>query len=111
MPAMPQRLKEPSAEKGKQYDQHLRSTQYVAGYHVHSLDGQFGNVKDFITDDEGWVIRYLVIDTINWLPSKWVLIPVSQITKMSWEEKGVYVGLNSEIIKNAPQYQSSIPIN
>jgi sporulation protein YlmC with PRC-barrel domain len=111
MPAMAEMPKESTAEKNRRYDQHLRSARHVAGYHVHSLDGQFGNVKDFIADDDGWVIHYLVIDTINWLPSKWVLIPVSQVTKISWEEKGVYIGLNSEIIKNAPPYQSSTAID
>ena len=95
----------------KQYDPHLRSARHVVDYHLEASDYRFGSIADFIIDDESWTIPYLVVDTINWLPSKWVLAPSSQVTKISWEERKVDVGLSGEIIKNGPRYQPSIPID
>jgi len=95
----------------KQYDLHLRSTRHVKGYHIRSGDCQFGNVADFIISDENWIVPYMAINTINWLPSKWVLIPTPRIIKICWEEEMVHVDIGVEIIKNAPRYQPSVLID
>jgi uncharacterized protein YrrD len=52
------------------WDPNLRSTHDVSGHHIQATDGQIGHVDDFIIDDETWAIRYLIIDTHNWLPGK-----------------------------------------
>jgi len=59
-------------EKG--WDPHLRSIREVSGYHIHATDGELGHVEDFVIDDETWAIRYLIVDTRNWLPGKKILI-------------------------------------
>jgi hypothetical protein len=48
----------------------LQSTRQVSGYYIQAQDGEIGHVEDFIIDDDGWTISYLVIDTVNWLPGK-----------------------------------------
>jgi hypothetical protein len=45
----------------------LRSFAAVKVYHVHASDGSIGHVADFLVDDVAWDIRYLVIDTNNWV--------------------------------------------
>ena len=50
-------------------DSHLRSCETVMRYYVHASDGDIGHVQGMLVDDETWAIRYLVIDTQNWLPS------------------------------------------
>ncbi|MFC1494211.1 PRC-barrel domain-containing protein [Thermodesulfobacteriota bacterium] len=52
------------------WDPYLRSTHDVSGHHIQASDGEIGHVDDFIIDDETWAIRYLIIDTQNWLPGK-----------------------------------------
>ena len=42
----------------------------LSGYDIQASDGEIGHVEDFIIDDETWAIRYLVIDTQNWLPAE-----------------------------------------
>ena len=37
----------------------------MRGYHIHALDGEIGHVEDFILEDPGWAVSYLVIDTRN----------------------------------------------
>jgi len=46
----------------------LLSTKQVMEYSIHAVDGNIGHVEDFIIDDEGWIIRYMAIDTSKWLP-------------------------------------------
>ena len=46
----------------------------INGFHVHGTDGPIGHVDDFIVDEATWQIRYLVVDTSNWMGGKWVAI-------------------------------------
>ena len=49
----------------------LRSALQLKGYRLEAVDGELGNVSDFLFDDERWVVRYLVADTRRWLPGNW----------------------------------------
>jgi uncharacterized protein YrrD len=95
---------------GKVQDSHLRSTQEVCGYHIHASDGEIGHIDDFIFDDEAWTIRYLIIDTRNWLPGKKVLISPKWIERISWDSSKVFVNLTRESVKQSPTYsEESLP--
>lgn len=48
----------------------LRSLKDLRGVALRALDGVIGKVDDFYFDDEGWGIRYLVVDTAIWLSGK-----------------------------------------
>jgi sporulation protein YlmC with PRC-barrel domain len=91
-------------------DPHLRSTKSVAGYHIHSNDGEIGHVKDYIVDDRKWNLCFLVVDTQNWLPGRKVLVSPHWIKKIDWNEEKVYVNLSQESIKNSPEFDPDIPI-
>jgi hypothetical protein len=103
----------PSLERGainldtsreRHWDQHLRSTHAVAGYQLQARDGKLGHIEDFIIDDTTWAIRYLIVDTANWLPGKKVLISPLWIDSVSWLGKKVFVSLTQEEIRTAPAY-------
>jgi hypothetical protein len=83
-------------------DPHLRSTKRVAGYGIHAKDGEIGHVEDFIIDDEEWAIRYVVVDTRNWLPGKKVLVSPRWVSRIAWSAKEILVDLTTEEITTAP---------
>jgi len=90
---------------GKPWDPDLRSTDAVTGYNIEATDGEIGHVEDFVIDDESWTIRYLVIDTRNWLPGgKKVLISPLWIDRVSWDQSKVFVNLTRKAIENSPEY-------
>jgi hypothetical protein len=93
----------PAEEEG---DPHLRSTDDVTGYHIQASDGEIGHVEDFIIDDANWSIRYLLIDTVNWWPGKKVLLPPAWASDISWHQSKVFVDVNRQTIKEAPEYDS-----
>ena len=106
----------PQAEAESDYDPSLRSAREVAGYRVQAIDGEIGHVEDFILDDSAWdvgpwEIRYLVLDTGNWLPGRHVLIPPLWAESIDWESKKVEIGLTRELIEKSPEYDPNKPVN
>jgi PRC-barrel domain len=93
-----------SNQSKKGWDLHLRSTGDATGHHIQSLNGEIGHVEDFVIDDETWAIRYIIVDTHNWLPGKKVLVATQWIERVSWDERKVFVNLNRETIKESPDF-------
>ncbi len=91
----------------KAWDPHLRSTHEVSGYHLQATDGEIGHIEDFIIDDETWAIRYLIVDTRNWLPGRKILISPQWIDRVSWSEAKVFINLTRETIQQSPEYTAA----
>jgi hypothetical protein len=98
-------------EKAAKGDPNLRSAREVTGYRIHAKDGQIGHLEDFIVTDSDWVIRYLVVDTRNWLPGRRVLLSPKWVHEISWEERQVWVDVTRETVRNSPHYDPSEPVN
>jgi hypothetical protein len=75
----------------------------VEGYNVDASNGSLGHVEDFIIDDETWAIRYLVVNTRNWLPGRKVLVAPNWIARMNWDDSKVAINLTREAIKASPE--------
>jgi hypothetical protein len=92
-------------------DPHLRSSREVIGYHIRARDGEIGHVEDLIASDVGWGIRYLVVDTHNWLPGRKVLVDPFWAEQVSWAERRVHVDMTREMVKSSPEFDPSAPVN
>ena len=102
----------PSRYLSENPDTFLRSFKEVEGYTIQSLDEKFGHIEDIIVDGDNWQILYLVVDTSNWLPwSKKVLIDIAHIKDISHYKKEVFIGLSTDVIKSAPEYDHTAPVN
>jgi hypothetical protein len=89
-------------------DLNLRSTLKVTGFRLQTSDGPTVHVEDFLFDTLSWAIRYLVVDTRNWLPARHLVIPVQWITNVNWQERVVIVDVTRRTLEAAPEYQSSL---
>jgi sporulation protein YlmC with PRC-barrel domain len=74
-------------------DKHLRSTNAVIGYDIETTDGPVGTVTDLKLDDRSWVISHLVVETGSWLEGKEILIPVSKVEQINYEESMINISL------------------
>lgn len=93
-------------------DPHLQSVHDVRGYHLHATDGRIGHVQDFLFDDASWLIRYIEVDTRNWLPGgKRVIMAPRWAGKIDWDAQEVTVQLDRERIRLAPPYDEHVPVN
>lgn len=83
---------------------HLRSSAEVRKYGIQAQDGDIGHVEDFILESPIWLIRYLEVDTRNWLPGRHVLVSPTWFSKIDWSSREVSVNLSRETIRTAPAY-------
>jgi len=103
---------EANLPKEKDAEPNLRSVKEVTGYHIQARDTRIGHLKDLIMDDQSWTVRYLVIDTSNWLPaSKKVLVASDWADLVDYRRRRVLVNLDSEQIEKSPEYDPSQPVN
>jgi hypothetical protein len=90
---------------------HLRSANEVQGYYIQAKDGEIGHLDDFVVEDTTWGLRYLVVDTRNWLPGKKVLISHKWVNSIDWNTQIVEVEMTRETIERSPEYDPDKPIN
>jgi hypothetical protein len=113
-PVLPPETMDPAASiphEQHKANPHLRSTDEVSGYHIGARDGEIGHVDDFLFSDSDWGLRYVVVETRNWLPGKHVLVPPSWIEEIRWEDSLVRVAASREEIRQAPSYDASQPVD
>ena len=91
-------------------DPYLRSGNEVTGYTIRATDDSVGHVEDLLIDDSDWTIRYLVVDTRNWLPGRKVLIAPTWVREISWDDREVSVVLTREQIERSPEYDPEVPV-
>jgi len=101
---------ESGARQGAQAgDTHLRSCREVSGYHIQGSDDAVGHAEDFLFEDGTWAVRYLAVDTRNWLPGKHVLVSAQWIREVSWPERLIVVSLTRGQIEASPEYDPKHP--
>ncbi|HEY8658942.1 MAG TPA: PRC-barrel domain-containing protein, partial [Hanamia sp.] len=79
-----------------------RSVKSLIGYSLRETDGELGKVDQFYFDDETWTVRYLVVQTGNWLSDRKVLISPKVLQEPDWVREEFPVNLTKEQIRNSP---------
>jgi hypothetical protein len=103
------RSRDEEAATDARADPHLRSLKEVLGYAIQASDGEIGHVEDFVVQVDGWALRYMIVDTRDWLPGRKVLVSPAWITDLDWVRAHVAVDLPTESIRNAPPFDPSRP--
>jgi hypothetical protein len=86
-------------------DEHLCGTKDITGYHLQASDGEIGHVDDVLIDGS-WKIRYLVVDTSNWIGGKSVVIAPTALHGIDWSQSKMRVDLTREAIRESPSFDS-----
>lgn len=97
--------------KSVEHDSHLHKIGDVLGCRIHGSDAVIGVVKDFIVDDESWIIRYMVVDTGSWWAEKNVILATHWIGRIDDRDEMVHVDLLRETIKKSPEWSPEQPVN
>jgi sporulation protein YlmC with PRC-barrel domain len=83
----------------------------INGYAIVATDGQLGSVSDFLFDDDSWRVRWLVVDTGNWLSGRKVLLPPSALGHPDPEKREFSVRLTMQQVKDSPDIASDRPVS
>ncbi len=92
-------------------DPHLRSAERLTGYAARATDGDIGRVSDVLIDEDGWRIRWLVVDTGHWLPSKAVLLSTAAVEGFDFERRRVSLSVGKARVEEAPTYDPAVPVD
>jgi uncharacterized protein YrrD len=87
-------------------EQRLRSTNQSTGYHLHARDGEIGHVDDFVMGEESWRIRYLLVDTSNWIGGRSVVVLTETVTRIDKDHGLLHVDATREQIRNSGAFAS-----
>jgi hypothetical protein len=86
-------------------DDHLCGTREIIGYHLQATDGSVGHLDDFLFD-ERWAVRYLVIDTSNFIGGESVVISPSALHGIDRSNQQMHVALTRDEVKRSPSFDS-----
>src|SRR5665213_2317578 len=89
----------------------LRRESEIDGYAIHANDGLIGTVSDFLFDDATWLVRWLVIETWNWLSGRKVLLPPSALADVNHIGHQFSVRLTRQQVKECPDVESDRPVS
>jgi hypothetical protein len=80
----------------------LHKASKMRGFHLLATDGEIGHVDDFLIDERTWEVRYLVVDTSNWIGGKSVLISPAVLRSIDSVHQKIQVALTRGAIKSSP---------
>lgn len=83
---------------------HLRSANALNSCGLAASDRELGDVHGIIIETATWSIRYLVVETGEWLTGKLVLLAPQAVRQIDWADKKISSDLTSEAIKGSPEY-------
>jgi uncharacterized protein YrrD len=83
----------------------------LTGFDVQASDGSIGSVVDLLFDDESWTVRWLVIDTGNWLSGRQVLLPPACVNRVEPVRRQFEVKLTMKQIEASPGLDSDAPVS
>jgi hypothetical protein len=85
-------------------DPSVRRMQSVIGHALEAVDGAAGSIADFILEDVGWSIQYLVVQTRSEAGKKQILVPPEWIGGIGSLQRCVFADIDRAGIERAPGY-------
>ena len=85
----------------------LHKAHYIRGFHILAIDGPIGHVDELLFDEATWTIRYLVVDTSQWIGGKSVLISTSVVERLDSPNKTIGVRLTREQVRTGPEVETA----
>ena len=89
----------------------LRSVNDLIGFRLVATDGEIGYVKEFYFDDQCWALRYIVVNTGNWLAERQVLVSPFAVSQVDWENRQLRVALTKSQVEKSPDIDTHKPVS
>ena len=83
----------------------------IRGFSIEARDGTIGTVKDFLFQDNGWNVRWIVVETGSWLSSRQVLLTPSQIGAVESKPRRFDAQLTKQQVKDSPPIDTEQPVS
>jgi len=83
----------------------------LKGYAIEATDGRLGTVSDLLFDDRTWKVRWMVVDTGNWLSGRKVLVHPSSVVQLDHERRVLPVRLTKVQVEESPDISHDQPMS
>ncbi len=83
----------------------------LLGFRIRATDEDIGRIHDLLFDDSTWMVRYVTVDTGNWLPGRQVLLSPLSLKKPNIDEKQISVSLSREQVEQSPPIEEHRPVS
>ncbi len=83
----------------------------MKGYSIEATDGPIGTISDLLFDDTDWKVRWLVVDTGDWLPGRKVLLPLSVLGQPDATQRALSVTLTMKQVEDSPNIEADQPVS
>jgi hypothetical protein len=85
----------------------LHKIDKIRGFHILAADGEIGHVDEFLVDGRDWSVRYLVVDTSNWIGGRSVLISREVVDAIDSPNRKIRVRLTRDEIERGPSVDTA----
>ncbi|WP_372620387.1 PRC-barrel domain-containing protein [Falsiroseomonas sp.] len=82
----------------------------LIGSSIQATDGRIGSIADLLFEDEGWHLRWAVVDTGTWLPGRKVLLPTACLGSPQ-AGRDFPVGLTRRQVEESPAVDFDAPVS
>ncbi len=89
----------------------LQDLNPLTGSSLIATDGELGTVRNFLFDDQSWLIRYLVVEVRNWFKPQEVVIPITAVDQPDLTTKTLTVRLTKVQVRDSPDVDTEKPVS
>jgi sporulation protein YlmC with PRC-barrel domain len=89
----------------------LNAISSLKGFEIRATDGSLGTVSDFLFDDSTWTVRWMVVDTGQWLTGRKVLVHPSAVISAEYGARELNVALTKAQVKGSPDILQDRPVS
>jgi PRC-barrel domain protein len=82
------------------------SSNDLNGFHIQAKDGEIGHVDDVLVDEDDWNIRYVVLDTSNWIGGRSVVVSPRVLKGVDQPDRIVHVDVARDDVRRSPELDS-----
>jgi len=79
-------------------------------YAIRASDGEIGQVVNMLFDDQQWTVRYIIVNTGNWLFSRHVVISPVSVTELNGQDRAIQVKLTRHQVEFSPSVDTNLPM-
>ncbi len=74
----------------------------ITGLTIETTDGTKGKIKDFLFDEDKWIVRYIEADFGGFFKDKRILLPINVFIDHLWDSKHISINIAKEDIDKSP---------
>lgn len=87
----------------------IRNLKSLIGFAVQGRDGEIGALEDFYLDDDRWVVRYLEVESGEWLNGRRLLFSTRALGGLEFQGQRIDIPVDLAAVRDSPEIEPGMP--